>query len=90
MRITVFAAAKGGIEVKQREITTAIYLRLSRDDGGDAESNSIGTQREMLRRYASENDFIIYNEYVDDGWSGTNFQRPSFKRMIEDFFSLRI
>ena len=70
--------------MKQREITAAIYLRLSRDDGGDSESNSIGTQRDMLQKYAHDNNFIVYNEYVDDGWSGTTFDRPSFKRMIED------
>ena len=68
----------------QREITAAIYLRLSRDDGGDAESNSIGNQREQLRRYAQDNSFLVYQEYVDDGWSGTSFERPAFKRMVED------
>jgi len=73
--------------MKQRDITTAIYLRLSRDDGGDAESNSIGNQREILNRYATDQGFIVCKEYVDDGWSGTNFERPSFKKMIEDIES---
>jgi len=59
-------------------------LRLSRDDGSDAESNSIGNQRELLRRYAKEHKLCVYDEFVDDGWSGTNFDRPSFQRMIED------
>ena len=58
---------------RQREITAAIYCRLSRDDGGDAESNSIGNQRDMLTRYAREHGFLVCGEYVDDGWSGTNF-----------------
>ncbi|MCL2576550.1 MAG: recombinase family protein [Defluviitaleaceae bacterium] len=70
--------------MKQRDITAAIYLRLSRDDGSDAESNSIGNQREILNRYASEHGFIVRKEYVDDGWSGTNFERPQFKKMIKD------
>jgi DNA invertase Pin-like site-specific DNA recombinase len=70
--------------MKQREITAAIYLRLSKDDGTDAESNSIGNQRDLLSKYAQEHDFIVYKEYVDDGWSGTNFDRPAFKRMVED------
>jgi len=64
--------------------TAAIYLRLSRDDGSDAESNSIVTQRMMLQKYAKEHGFQVYDEYSDDGWSGTSFERPSFKRMIND------
>jgi len=63
---------------------TAIYCRLSRDDGGDAESNSIGNQREQLTRYAIDHGFAVYGEYIDDGISGTTFDRPSFKRMIAD------
>ena len=70
--------------MKQRDITAAVYLRLSRDDGGDAESNSIGNQREILNRYATDHGFIVHREYVDDGWSGTNFERPNFKKMVED------
>ncbi|GHU71361.1 hypothetical protein FACS1894184_18090 [Clostridia bacterium] len=61
-----------------------IYLRLSRDDGVDAESNSIGTQRMILQRYAKDHGFHIYQEYPDDGYTGTNFERPAFKRMIAD------
>ena len=76
-----------GDTMKQRDITAAIYLRLSKDDGGDAESNSIGNQREILNRYATDHGFIVCREYVDDGWSGTNFQRPSFKKMVEDIES---
>jgi len=62
----------------------AIYLRISRDDGGDAESNSIGNQREMLRRYAKDNNLAVFSEYADDGISGTTFERPQFKRMVDD------
>jgi DNA invertase Pin-like site-specific DNA recombinase len=70
--------------MKQRDITAAIYLRLSRDDGGDAESNSISNQREILNRYATDHGFIVCREYVDDGWSGTSFRRPSFQSMVTD------
>ena len=70
--------------MKQQQNTAAIYLRLSRDDGGDAESNSIGTQRAMLQKYAKEHGFSVYDEYVDDGISGTTFERANFKRMIAD------
>ena len=64
--------------------SAALYYRLSRDDGGDAESNSIQTQRLMLRKYALEQSLVIFDEYIDDGISGTTFERPSFKRMIAD------
>lgn len=63
---------------------TALYLRLSKDDGTDSESSSIQTQKEMLTRYCRENGFIIADYYIDDGYSGKNFERPSFKRMIGD------
>lgn len=62
----------------------ALYLRLSKDDGTDGESSSIQTQKEMLTRYCRENGFIIADYYIDDGYSGKNFERPSFKRMIGD------
>ena len=71
--------------LKRQQINkAAIYLRLSRDDGGDAESNSIGNQRAILQRYADEYGFDIFDEYIDDGWSGTDFERPALKRMISD------
>jgi len=70
--------------VKQQQLHTALYLRLSRDDGGDVESNSIGNQRSILQRYAQDSGFDIIGEYVDDGISGTTFERPSFRRMIDD------
>lgn len=63
---------------------TALYLRLSRDDELQGESGSIQTQRMMLRQYATEHGLTVSDEYIDDGWSGTNFDRPSFQRMIDD------
>ena len=68
----------------------ALYMRLSRDDDGAAESASITTQRKMLRSYAAENGYLVYDEYVDDGWSGTNFDRPDFKRMIADIEAKKV
>jgi DNA invertase Pin-like site-specific DNA recombinase len=70
--------------LKQQANAAALYLRLSRDDGGDAESNSISMQRQMLQKYAKEQGFLVFDEYIDDGISGTTFERPSFKRMIAD------
>ena len=60
-----------------------LYIRLSRDDG-NIESDSIVSQRSLLNQYVKENNYIVVDEYVDDGFSGTNFDRPSFKRMMKD------
>lgn len=67
----------------------AIYLRLSRDDedidGNKSESNSISSQRDMIRSFIRKQDNMeIYDIYVDDGFSGANFDRPEFKRMMKD------
>ena len=61
-----------------------MYIRLSREDGDKQESESIGNQRKILQRYVKENDLDVIKEYVDDGVSGTTFDRPSFNKMIDD------
>ncbi len=66
-----------------RKYRVALYLRLSRDDGNE-ESQSIQSQREILTNYVEKHNWYIVDEYVDDGYSGTNFERPNFKRLIED------
>lgn len=66
-----------------------IYIRLSRDDG-NIESDSIISQRSLLNQYIKENNYNLIDEYVDDGFTGTNFDRPSFKRMIKDIESGKI
>ena len=64
---------------------TALYCRLSRDDGNkESDSNSIENQKIMLSRYAQEKGLENTRFYVDDGFTGTNFNRPDFKRMMED------
>lgn len=63
---------------------TALYCRLSRDDGNTNESMSIQSQKVLLREYAEKHGFLSCAYYVDDGYSGTNFQRPDFQRMIQD------
>ena len=69
----------------------ALYIRLSREDGDQAESNSITSQREILKEYLKLHpDIEFYDFYVDDGWSGTTFDRPDFKRMMEDIYSGRV
>ena len=63
----------------------AIYLRLSRDDGDDRESESIENQRDIVNNYINEHDdLVLVQEYIDDGYTGTNFNRPGFKQMIKD------
>ena len=61
-----------------------MYLRLSRDDGEEIESNSISSQRELIKTYGKQHGLNFSCEYVDDGVSGATFNRPSFKRMMED------
>lgn len=63
---------------------TALYLRLSRDDEKAGESLSIENQRAILKRFAEENGGTIAGEYIDDGWSGTSFERPAVQRLLED------
>jgi len=65
--------------------STAAYIRLSREDGDKAESDSIINQKEMLRIYMENHEELILKDfYVDDGYSGTNFVRPGFQRMMQD------
>ena len=69
---------------RQQEEFTALYCRLSQDDGREGESNSIVNQKEYLMKYAKEHGFPNPKFYVDDGYTGTNFDRPSFKEMSAD------
>ena len=70
--------------MKQQIDNTGIYLRLSCDDDVHGESVSISNQRQMLTQYCREHGLRIVDEYVDDGYSGTNFDRPGFQRMLDD------
>ena len=62
---------------------TALYCRLSRDDELQGESNSISNQKRILESYAREHSLMPYQFFVDDGWSGANFQRPGFTEMMD-------
>lgn len=63
----------------------AKYMRLSRDDGDDRESESIENQRDIIDNYIqAKDDLEIVQEYVDDGFTGTNFNRPGFQKMLKD------
>ena len=63
---------------------TALYCRLSKDNGTNNERMSISTQKTMLKDYAKRNGFLNCQFYVDDGYSGTNYDRPAFRQLIED------
>ncbi len=70
---------------------TALYIRLSREDGDKIESDSVTNQRNLLTNYANEKaDFEIIDTYIDDGYTGTNFDRPGFNRMLEDIKSGKV
>ena len=76
---------------KNKDIRAAAYLRLSIEDGDKAESNSIGNQRELIRDFVAERpELHLVGEYADDGYTGTNFERPGFTQMMEDIKSGKI
>lgn len=69
----------------------AIYIRLSREDGDKEESYSVGNQKKLLSEYISrKTDFFLYDFYIDDGYTGTNFNRPDFQRMLEDIIAEKV
>lgn len=70
-------------QVTKQKIT-ACYERLSRDDGAMDDSSSIAHQKQMLESYAAQHGFTNCQHYTDDGWSGSNFDRPGWKKLLED------
>ena len=68
-------------QTENKELITALYCRLSQDDGIDGESNSISNQKEILMAYAKQHNLPNPRFFVDDGVSGTTFERPGFKEM---------
>ena len=72
------------LDLKSQNFKVGMYIRLSREDGDKQESESISNQRNILQRYVKENDLCFVKEYVDDGVSGTTFDRPGFNEMLQD------
>ena len=70
------------MKLKQQDKITALYCRLSRDDEYNGDSMSIQNQKTLLTQYAKDNGFLNTEFFVDDGYTGTNFDRPDFQRMI--------
>lgn len=69
----------------------AVYVRLSKEDGDKIESDSITSQKDILSEYVKHKDDIkISDFYIDDGWSGANFERPAFSRMMSDIYAKKV
>ncbi len=66
------------------KFVAGLYCRLSKDDGNTSESMSIQSQKSLLKQFAVDNEIMIYGYYIDDGYSGTNFNRPSFQKLKQD------
>lgn len=76
---------------KEKIWQAALYVRLSREDGDKEESDSVVNQKDLLQQFVSlEPDIVVYDIYMDDGWSGTNFDRPDFIRMMDDIKEKRV
>ena len=79
-------------ENKAKKIwNAAVYVRLSKEDGDKIESDSITSQKDILSEYVKQKDDIkISDFYIDDGWSGANFERPAFSRMMSDIYAKKV
>lgn len=74
----------------KRQHKVAIYCRLSKDDDKSGESTSITNQKNILKDYVKEKNWLLVDIYIDDGYSGTNFNRPDFQRMLQDIEDKKI
>ena len=79
-------------ENKKEVWSVALYIRLSQEDADNGtdkqESNSVTSQKNILNEFVEEhNDLVVYDTYIDDGYTGTDFNRPSFKKLLEDIKS---
>ena len=68
----------------------ALYIRLSKEDEKEGPSESVSNQQSLLEAFVRQHQLSVYDTYIDDGWSGTNFDRPAFQRMIRDIEAKRV
>lgn len=68
----------------------ALYIRLSKEDETEGPSQSVTNQKSLLNEFVQKHRLSVYDTYVDDGWSGTSFDRPDFQRMIEDIEAKKV
>ena len=72
------------------EYRVALYIRLSKEDESEGPSESVTNQKSLLSDFSKKNKLNVFDTYIDDGWSGTNFERPEFQRMIGDIENGRV
>ena len=75
---------------KPMDYHVALYIRLSKEDENEGPSESVTNQKSLLNAFVKEHRLSVYDTYVDDGWSGTNFDRPEFQRMIGDIEARKV
>ena len=68
----------------------ALYIRLSKEDESEGPSQSVTNQKSLLNEFVQQHRLSVYDTYIDDGWSGTNFDRPDFQRMIGDIEAKKV
>ena len=68
----------------------ALYIRLSKEDENEGPSESVTNQKSLLNEFVQQHRLSVYDTYVDDGWSGTSFDRPDFQRMIGDIEAKKV
>ena len=68
----------------------ALYIRLSKEDESEGPSQSVTNQKSLLEEFVKEHRLAVYDTYIDDGWSGTSFDRPAFQRMIADIEAKKV
>ena len=68
----------------------ALYIRLSKEDESEGPSQSVTNQKSLLEDFVKQHRLSVYDTYIDDGWSGTNFDRPDFQRMIADIEAKKV
>ncbi len=73
-----------------RDYRVALYIRLSKEDAGEKESESVANQRSLLASFAEQHKLDVFDIYIDDGWSGGSFERPGFLRMLADIESRKV
>ena len=73
---------------EQKQYSAGIYCRLSKDDIGSGDSSSIISQKCILEKYVKDNGWTVNGCYIDDGYTGRNYDRPDFRRMIGDIIAI--
>lgn len=80
-----------GVAIRDpRTYRAALYIRLSKEDESEGPSQSVTNQQSLLNQFVKEQRLSVFDTYIDDGWSGTSFDRPAFQRMIHDIEAKKV